>query len=86
MLDVLKKLKRHWKGGVPPGIQKALVEKKRLLDNFFAKVILTKLRLKVSSSFPGEAGRRLGGVLHRREPALHLSAPEHLRRAVPGHH
>lgn len=48
MLGVLKKLRRHWKGGVPPGIQKALVEKKKLLNNFFTKVMLTKLRLNVS--------------------------------------
>lgn len=48
MLGVLKKLRRHWKGGVPPGIQKALVEKKKLLNNFFTKVMLSKLRLNVS--------------------------------------
>ena len=48
MLGVLKKLRRHWKGGVPPGTQKALVEKKKLLNNFFTKVMLTKLRLNVS--------------------------------------
>ena len=48
MLGVLKKLRRHWKGGVPPGIQKALVEKKKLLNNFFTKVMLTKLRQNVS--------------------------------------
>lgn len=57
MLGVLKKLRRHWKGGVPPGIQKALVEKKKLLNNFFTKVTLTLLRLNVSPSFAGEAGR-----------------------------
>ena len=64
MLGVLKKLRRHWKGGVPPGIQKALVKKKKLLNNFFTKVTLTKLRLNFTSSFAGEAGRQLGGVLH----------------------
>lgn len=37
-IGVCTKLRRHWKQGVPPLIQKALVEKKKLLDNFYTKV------------------------------------------------
>ena len=37
-IGVCTKLRRHWKQGVLPLIQKALVEKKKLLDNFYTKV------------------------------------------------
>ena len=37
-LGICTKMRRHWKQGVPPLIQKALVERKKLLDNFYTKV------------------------------------------------
>jgi hypothetical protein len=37
-LGICTKMRRHGKQGVPPLIQKALVERKKLLDNFYTKV------------------------------------------------
>ena len=42
-LGICTKMRRHWKQGVPPRIQKALVEKKKLLDNFYTKVSQSEL-------------------------------------------
>ena len=38
LLTMLRHLRKHWPGGIPPNIREALRDRKRLLDSIFDKV------------------------------------------------
>lgn len=68
VIQVLCKLRRHWRGGVPSYVSQALRDKKRQLNHLYTKVAIMQIihfSLQTDLLNAGDPGWQQCHVLHR---------------------